>query len=290
MIKGCFCGMLRKKRLQTYISCKWCCKQGVDPPRKFARVTALERHQVKCKASYLLNEGKDHVSPCRRVLYQMILQQGDEIARLKARVARLEEKKNRPPKRDHQMSPKECWAARKDTMRAVFRHFGKQRFDVWFNPENISVPSTLAAVLFPILEFRGENKMCLKNIKTDDVYHFAKQIWGKNSVGTVDLLWFKELCETEFGQKLDSRNFNEANDSLVRTYERFVATDCRRGGNLAPQGLVRLARMGEEMKGCFGGYRDELWDEDGDILNPREETQQSDGSLVILEHPELPCL
>ena len=98
------------------------------------------------------------------------------------------------------------------------------------------------------------------------------------------------LVQGEFGQKLDSRNFNEANDSLVRTYERFVATDCRRGGNLAPQGLVRLARMWEEMTGCFGGYRDELWDEDGDILNPREETQQSDGSLVILEHPELPCL
>ena len=276
--------MQKKKRKQNYRCCLWCPKRGIESPRKFARVTALERHQAKCKAAYLLENGPNTDAPTRQVLFEMVMSQAAEIASLKGRMARLEERRNAPRRADRQMSPRECWSKRKDTMRAVFRHFGKRNFDIWFDVDNVDGPNILAAVLFPCLELRGE-KMCIKDVATDDVYHMAKQFWGKSS-HDVDLWWFKELCEDEFGQTLGP-TFRDANESLMKTYDRFVQTDCRHGGNLAPQGLVRLARLWEKMTENFSGFVDELYGPGIDIFSsPTEETQQSDGSLVILKHAE----
>lgn len=283
MIKGCFCGMVtKKKRQQNYVPCKWCHLRGVEP-LKFARVTALERHQTKCKAAYLLQGEPDKSSPSPTVLYHMIMQQGDEIARLKARVQRLEEKKNKTTRNPHQMTPKECWAARKDTLRAVFLDFGERKFGFWFPVDNVDPANILAAVLFPVLEMRGE-KLVLQNIATDDIYHLAKQIWGKSSLGEVNLDWYQEVCEQEFGQKMNPSSFHAANESLIRTYERFVATPVRQGSSLCPQGLVRLQRLWVEVGKCYKGFHEELWGEDVDIF--KADSQQSDGSLVILEPQE----
>ena len=280
MLKGCFCGMVtKKKRQQNYVSCKWCSLQDKEP-LKFARVTALERHQAKCKAAYLLKDAPDKTAPERSVLLQMILQQNDDIARLKARVQRLEEKRNKTPRVCSEMTPRECWAARKDTLRTVYRHFGQRKFDFWFPVDNIDVSNILPAVLFPVLEMRGE-KLCLKNIVTEDVYHLGKQLWGKKSLGEINLEWYREVCEEEFGQTLDKNSFKDANDDLIRTYERFVATEKRHGSSLCPQGLVRLFRLWKRMTLCFNGFHEELWGEGVDIFTA--DSQQSDGSLVILE-------
>ena len=76
------------------------------------------------------------------------------------------------------ITPRECWDRRKITLHAIYKEFGTRKFNLWFDPQIISVENCLAAILTPVLEHRGE-KLCLKNIETTDVYCMAKQLWGK---------------------------------------------------------------------------------------------------------------
>ncbi len=89
---------------------------------------------------------------------------------------------------------------------------------------------------------------------------------------------------------MDPHSFKTANESLIRTYERFVATPVRQGSSLCPQGLVRMYRLWREVAKCYKGFHEELWGEDVDIFT--EGSQQSDGSLVVLgpQEPSGPSL
>ena len=175
-------GCMPRKRKQNYQPCPWCAKRGLETIVRKARVTALERHMVKCKAAYLMEQPMVSSDiPSREVLWQMVLSQGREVADLKARVARLETK--RVPRAKKHISPRECWNRRKRTLLAIFNEFGARKFDLWFNPEIISVENCLTAVLVPVLEQR-DGKLCLKNLDTTDIYCLAKQIWGKNNSGS----------------------------------------------------------------------------------------------------------
>ena len=264
-----------KTRKQNYQQCQWCIKRG-KKPASYARVTALERHMAKCKAAHLLENARCAMVPTRDVMYQMILRQNEEIGTLRARMTRLEDRRARLPKL-RTLSPKECWDQRRDLLRAVHKHFGERKFNFWLDETNICDATCLATVMFPILEMRGE-KLCFKGINTDDIYCLAKQLWGKSATD-VDLEWWKEVCEGEFGQQLDSATFKEANERLMIAYQRFQATPVRMSGNQAPQGLVRLKRLWGRLASSFQGYEDELYGEGIDLLNPgensTEDSQQS---------------
>ena len=279
LVVNWFCCMPRKRK-QNYQPCPWCARRGLETIVRKARVTALERHMVKCKAAYLLEQAQTPVGakvPSREVLWQMILSQGQEVATLKARLSRLESKRN-VTRSKKLISPRECWNRREQTLLAIYKEFGPRKFNFWFDPEIIHVENCITAVMIPVLEQRGE-KLCLKNLDTTDIYCFAKQIWGKSNT-EVDLAWYRKVCETHCGQKFENNSFQEADESLRRTYERFQATPVRHNGGQSPQGLVRLARLWRDMGGCYRGFEDELWGEGIDIL--KWETPRLD------ESPEAP--
>ena len=287
IIVNWFCCM-PKKRKQNYQPCPWCIKRGLEKIVRRARVTALNRHMVKCKAAYFLENASTSKHdpnnvPSREVLWQMVLSQGKEVATLKARLSRLEQKRN-APKSMRDITPRECWNRRKITLHAIYKQFGTRKFNLWFDPEVISVENCLAAILTPVLEHRGE-KLCLKNIETTDVYCMAKQLWGKTSTN-IDLYWYQEVCETHCGQTLDKTSFNEANEAFQRTYERFQQTPVRHNGGQCPQGLVRLFRLWSKISSCHNGFEDELWGEDIDML--KWETPLLNGSRVAPEREEPP--
>jgi hypothetical protein len=265
LLINCFCYM-SKRRKQTYKECQWCAKRG-KKPKSYARVTAFERHEAKCKAAFILENSHCKNVPTRDVMYQMILKQNDEIASLRARMVRLEERRAKAPcPKDY--SPRDCWNNRRDLLRLVYKEFGRSKFNMWCPGDIVCDANCLATIMFPILELRGET-LCFKNVQTTDIYHLAKQFWGKQAFD-VDLEWWKEVCENEFGQTLDPVAFQQSNESLIRTYERFQSTPVRAGATGVPQGLVRLKKLWDRIGQCFRGYEDELWGENINFLNPGE--------------------
>jgi len=264
------CFYMPKKRKQNYQQCPWCTKRG-KKPASYARLTALERHMAKCEAAFLLENARCAMVPTRDVMFQMILRQNEEIGTLRARMTRLEERRVRVPKL-RTLTPKECWEQRRDLLRVVHKHFGEKKFNFWLDATNICDATCLATVLFPVLQMRG-GKLCFKGIITEDIYCLAKQLWGKNSTD-VDLEWWKEVCEGEFGQEIDTATFNEANERLMLAYQRFQACPVRMAGNQAPQGLVRMKRLWSRLASSFQGYEDELYGEGIDLLNPGENSTE----------------
>lgn len=248
----------KKRRKAVWRECIWCRARGCEPAFRSGKLKTLEKHMVHCQAAHVL-EQHNCERPKIDVIMNMVEQLLSKQAELSARLAVLEQRRNRPIDPTNywnRLTPKLCWANRKENAvryltTVLSQYTGPTKYHSniwdyfsWFCPPEILMQDILMVALWPVLEDR-DGLVVLRGLETTDMYHLFKQVWGKSNTQGTDFEWYLDALE-EIGvpkTSYDPFRIQQLAAEFSRSLRKFQVTKKRAGGVQLVQGLVPLARI-----------------------------------------------
>ena len=252
----------KRKRKAVWRECKWCKLRGAEVIFSSGKLKCLERHMVQCKIDYELEQKTIKDS---HDLWNLVNCLKEQVVNLTSRVAVLELKKDRYYIERNmfwkKITPRITWKRAEQNVIRLVRaclsvykpsKYNQCPFDyleMYVLPKEPSLHDILSLMLWPILETR-DDKTVLRGDCSADEYHIFKRIWGKQDLPNLSsyVSALEKLIELGLDPSfLDCNHIWKMESEFQRLMRRFQQTKTRVGKRTAPQGIISLKRVWENV-------------------------------------------